>query len=67
MAMKLKKSKVSPIMTKKVFSSENLLDEELFSKYVSYIESLFRIRYLPKFSPIRKRYEVLFTNEGELK
>jgi len=65
--MKLKKSKFCPVATKKVFSSENFLDEELFSKYVSYIESLFSIRYLPKFSPVRKRYGVLFTHEGELK
>jgi len=54
-------------MTKKAFSSENFLDDELFSKYVSYIEILFSIRYLPKFSPIRKRYRVLFTQDGELK
>ena len=66
-AMKVKKSKSFPVMTKKVFSSENFLDDELFSKYVSYIESLFSIRYLPKFSPVRKRYGVLFTHDGELK
>ena len=49
---KLRKSKICPLMTKKAFSSENFLDDELFSKYVSYIESLFSIRYLPKFSPV---------------
>lgn len=66
-AAKLKKEKISSMWNLKIFATENRLDEELFSTYVSYVEKLFKIRYLPKFSAVRKRYGTLFTEDGELK
>ena len=63
-AMKLKKKKTQKL---KVFMAENLLDEDVFQTYLHYAEKLFSFRHLPKFSPIRKRYSVLFSLTGELK
>ena len=62
--MKLKKKKIPKI---KLFAYKNLIDNDLFSPYLEFVLKLFTIRYLPKFSPIRKRYSSLFSTDGELK